>query len=1269
MYVRYFDAERNYISKQAWSIVAEPVSVWFDQYVTAVVPEGARFAAIMFAGGNSKPYRYYVDDVKLLRGEHALPDVPLPDNSIVKVGQDLGPQIRKATLMRNAVGKDGQGRDVIYSVVAGSPSIFTMIDIETEKVTRSIPMPDTDGAWSVTVSSDGSVYLGAYNLGLLYRYLPATDELINLGHPFSTKDSVLYPMAAGKDGKMYGSTYPTAHLYEYNPATNQFKDFGTMSHRTSGERWTRVVTYDEATHKIYAGVGNVPRLLEYDLATGAKRELLPAGFDNIISVYDLNLAGGKLFARKEANNANETFVVDIKSGNMLEVTNGVTGEKTNAFTNLSRGVSPKSPIANKVYYAAAGGDLYEYDLDTDTYRPLGASIEGAAIGYDFVQLNEEGFPGYSLVGISGNSGKMYKYNLETGKVKLTDIQVPAEPVNIHDIAKGPDGKIYTAGYLQGNLGVHTPSTGESMYFEGISQGEGMTKIRNKMYLGIYPGAKIYEYDLSKPWNRTNSDQLNPNTLFSLSASNPPPNSYLYQDRPFGMGSAEELNKLFVGTVPKNAMLGGVLAVYDVETRGEPEVYWNIVPDQSILSFAYKNGFLYAGTSIHGGQGSTPTAKEAVLFIWDVVNKRKVFELVPVAGKQAITALHVGPDGNIWGLANGTLFILDIETRQIIHSNNAFPAASGRWIDGSMETGTDGNVYATVGGSFFKVDAATKEVTVLATQVGKLAQDDFGSFYMFNDPPGPNLYKYSTPELQLKLTGAELSAPATVLSVGGQTELKLKGLLERGRSTYELSGAVKTYTLSQPHIAQIDNGRLTALKPGNTDLTVTLMLDGVTVVSNTINLTIQEVPDTVTDTGTDTNTDNNTGGGTNIGSTPGSSSPTPPVEVGTDGSLTVGNQQVAIENGQAVVRISSSVLTNALQQLTEQTDQPGKALIIRVPEMTADQPLLVEFPAGALSSQTVEAIREIRVAAGKVELSLPMEQLLGAGQDEILAFRIAVVDPKQLPKQAAEQIGTNPVYEMDILADGRKKETHSEEATITITLPYTLQSVDAAERLVAFYVSEDGKLEPMRLSVYNEKNGTLTFRTNHLSMYTVNPINVSIDDVASNRWSAAFIDTVVARGLMSTTTNHMFQPETAATRAEFVHSVMKAFGWRGEQAEHPFTDVSTSDPVGASIAAAFNRGIIHGMSETHFGSDLTLSRQDMAVILQRALQAAAIPMSGSSIAPSFEDQEQIAAYALASIKKLRQAEIVSGDEHNMFLPEQPVTREQVAKLITELLERL
>ncbi|WP_213522263.1 collagen-like protein [Paenibacillus sp. J31TS4] len=835
MYVRYFDADGRYLNKQQYSIKAEPTGSWFTNAVKAEVPSEARYAAILFAGSPTKTFTYYVDDVKLVRGDHIVAEEPVPVNAIENVAQDLGVQVRKATIMRGDLGKYGDGRDVLYTVVQGSPSIFTVIDVSTEQVIASQPLPNTEGAWSVKVSSDGSVYLGAYNLGLLYRYIPSTGEMKNLGHPLASKDAVLYPMDTGKDGKMYGGTYSTGSIYEYDPATDKFTDFGTMAVQNSGERWVRVTVVDPETNKIYAGVGNQPRLVEYDMATGTKKDLLPEKYRNIIAVYDLNLVGGKLFARKEANNSFETFVLDARTGAEVLLTNGDTGEQGYSLINYSRGVSPKSPIANKLYYAGVNGKMFEYDLDKDTYRSLGVSIDGAAIAYGYLELQEEGFPGYSLVGLSGNGGKMFKYNLATGNVKLTDVALPAEPIKIHDIGKGPDGKIYTTGYLAGNVGVHTPTSGTSMYLNGISQSEGMTVVGNKMYFGIYPDAKIYEYDLAKPWNRDNSDKLNPVQIFTMSKNEQIP-GYTLQDRPFAMAGADDRGKLFVGTVPKNALLGGALAVYDVNTRTEPEIYWNLVPDQSILSLVYKDGMLYGGTSIHGGQGGTPKAAEAVLFMWDVDKKEMVYQTVPVPGKQSITALHVGPDGMIWGLANGALFQFDPQTKRVIFSKDAFPSASGRWIDGSFETGTDGNLYATVGGNFFKVDVESKQVEVLATKTQKVAQDDYGHFYLYT-ADGTKLYKYTDPALILKLTGAELSVPVTKLAAGTRLPLSIEGLLEKGRRTRELAGADIRFAVSDPDAVTVTRESIRVNKPGKVRITATITLDGQSVQSNTLELIV------------------------------------------------------------------------------------------------------------------------------------------------------------------------------------------------------------------------------------------------------------------------------------------------------------------------------------------------------------------------------------------------------------------------------------------------
>ncbi|MCC3357168.1 carbohydrate binding domain-containing protein [Bacillus sp. REN16] len=826
MYVRFYDENGKYTGDFEWNKLTSPTNEWTKNMVTATAPENATKLAILFAGSNSKTYKHYVDEVQVVKGIVELPEEEIV-NPIEEVGMDLGVQVSKTTVMLGDIGKDANGRDVLYTVVAGAPSKLAIVDIETEKLVNSYPLEDTSGAWAVTVAADGTVYLGAYNKGYLYRYFPKTDTLENLGYPVVSTDPVLYPIDIASNGKIYGGTYGSGSVYQYDPDTKEFTSFGTM---VQGQQWVRSVAYDESTNKVYAGIGSVAHLIEYDINTGKKNNILPEQFSDIISVYDLDLVDGKLFAQKESSY--EMFVLDTKTKEVIKATNGDTGEVVENIPESSRGVSAKSPIANKIYFTHYG-ILYEYDLDSNTFKSLNVDIQGSAISYEFLQLNEEGFPGYSLVGLSGNGGKLYKYNLETGKLKLVDLELPAEPVLIHELAKGPDGKIYSTGYLPGNMGVYLPSSDKNIRLDGIGQGEGMASLNGNLYLGVYPNARIYEYDLSSPWNRTDSNKLNPDTLFSLE-TNTKIEGYTPQDRPFAMLGVEDYNKLFIGTVPKNGHLGGAFAIYDVVEKGDPKVYWNIMPDQSIVSLTYKDGKVYGGTTVAGGQGSEPTTTEAKLFIWDIESGEKTFETVPVPNRQAITALTIGHDGNVWGMANGTIFTFDPETKEVIYSKDIYPEAANRWREAQLEIGTDGNIYGIAAGKFFKFDVTSKEVSLLASKVEHMTQDDFGAFYISN---GNHLYKYSDEKLLVDLTGATITVKETKITAGERIPLNIHAQLENQRSTFELSGAKVEYEISNEKIISVENGEITALKSGASKITATITLNGKVVKTNTIKIQV------------------------------------------------------------------------------------------------------------------------------------------------------------------------------------------------------------------------------------------------------------------------------------------------------------------------------------------------------------------------------------------------------------------------------------------------
>src|SRR5262249_28129648 len=144
--------------------------------------------------------------------------------------------------------------------------------------------------------------------------------------------------------------------------------------------------------------------------------------------------------------------------------------------------------------------------------------------------------------------------------------------------------------------------------------------------------------------------------------------------------------------------------------------------------------LIGGTSVTGGLGIKPVEIQAKLFGWDPVASKKVFEIDPVAGTSAITCLIVGPDKNVWGVADGTLFIFNPSERRVVSTHPLFKvdyAAKNYniWRDAFLVVHPSGVVYGTLDGKLFQIDPKTMGVTTLREKdVQLLTMDGQGRLY-------------------------------------------------------------------------------------------------------------------------------------------------------------------------------------------------------------------------------------------------------------------------------------------------------------------------------------------------------------------------------------------------------------------------------------------------------------------------------------------------------------------------------------------------------------
>lgn len=723
IYFRFFNAAGAKIGESAnW--VTPTSGQWVKNATSSVVPADAVSATVLLYSSAAGVTRGYADAVRVEENKIG---------TFERIGGIVNGMINEDA----AVGVE-DGKAVVYTVFKGRaevPTSFFVIDALTRDVLRSFPMPGVEAAWGVKVATDGRVYIGSHYDGGLYRYTPGVRSFEHLGR-FGSETHV-FSLVAGPGGKMFAGTYPGGKLFEFDPAIGEIRDLGVLDPE---QNYVRSLAYDAQRDVLYAGVGGSKSRIFKINPDGTRKELLgsriPGGGDTYAWPYSMGFAEDRLFVKFSNGDLlvlRPDDTIDYYDPNGMDIHSGQVAS------------IPGQP--GRVLFANSG-HLYAYDSATRSTTLLKQIKSGVNFqDGQFVDLNSAEWPGLTFVGM-GQYGKMLYYNLSTDRTSVVPAIYSGAPILIQSIHTGPDKKMYVAGYMSG-FTSYDPVNGAVSDTNSLGQIESSAIRNGKMLLGAYAGARILEYDPKLPFSGSN-----PRQLFDLRAHS--------QDRPFAMAYAEDRDQLFVGTVPNSTSLQGALAMYDFAT-GQLDVFRNIIPNQSIVSLIYKDGLIYAGTTVYGGLGTGgPTETNAKLFIFDPVTKTKVFETIPVTGRKGITGLSVGPDGLIWGVAEDTIFKFDPSSRQFVYKAaklRRYKADGTTWTYAFLHPGDDGNMYGTSRGQFFMIKPETSEFVLLNGSYGNyLNRDAYGNFY-FSDNSS-DLWKYTPPG-----SATDMNPPVTTAVYG------------------------------------------------------------------------------------------------------------------------------------------------------------------------------------------------------------------------------------------------------------------------------------------------------------------------------------------------------------------------------------------------------------------------------------------------------------------------------------------------------------------------
>ena len=170
------------------------------------------------------------------------------------------------------------------------------------------------------------------------------------------------------------------------------------------------------------------------------------------------------------------------------------------------------------------------------------------------------------------------------------------------------------------------------------------------------------------------------------------------------------------------------------------------------------------------------------------------------------------------------------------------------------------------------------------------------------------------------------------------------------------------------------------------------------------------------------------------------------------------------------------------------------------------------------------------------------------------------------------------------------------------------------------------------------------------------------DLGGFSWAEDSIVRLHALGYINGKSQTAFAPADAVTREEFVALLVRVFGLYDASACCDFSDVQSGDWYYGVVSSGLQAGIVSGVGDGRFGAGEPITRQDMAVLLYRALALKKSALAAQTAALDFADANEIAGYAKDAVALMQKCGIIKGVDGGRFAPADNANRAQAAVIL-------
>ncbi|MGI5822477.1 MAG: S-layer homology domain-containing protein [Dethiobacteria bacterium] len=167
-------------------------------------------------------------------------------------------------------------------------------------------------------------------------------------------------------------------------------------------------------------------------------------------------------------------------------------------------------------------------------------------------------------------------------------------------------------------------------------------------------------------------------------------------------------------------------------------------------------------------------------------------------------------------------------------------------------------------------------------------------------------------------------------------------------------------------------------------------------------------------------------------------------------------------------------------------------------------------------------------------------------------------------------------------------------------------------------------------------------------------NAALPDIEGH-WAQNTLQAMVDEEMISGYPDGTFKPNNNITRAEFATLLVKAFAL--EPGAGTVFDDTAEHWAKEAIATANYHRLVSGYSESSFGPDDPVTREQIAVMIVNAADAE--PMF---TAQAFTDSDDVASWAQEAVEKAAAAKLIAGYPDGTFRPKANATRAEAAVVL-------